>query len=454
MIDTSDSRELTVRELQDRGVLLVEDGNHGDDRPRPDEFADEGVAFIRAADMDRGRVLFDRASNINAVARQRIRKGIGAPGDVLLSHKGTVGKVALVPLEAPAFVCSPQTTFWRSLNRDELDRRFLFAYLKSAVFQNQLTAFKGETDMADYVSLTNQRGLKVPVPPIGIQRAIAGVLGALDDKIDLNARTNETLEAMARALFTSWFVDFDPVRAKAKGRPPACMDPDTAALFPASFAAGELGPIPAGWSVSTLKNVTSKIGSGATPRGGDRSYVNFGTAFIRSQNVYDSLFVWDGLARISDEAAEQLRGVTVQNGDVLINITGASILRTCVVERAVLPARVSQHVAIVRATPGVPPEYIHQHLLQPATKSYLLGMDAGGSRQAVTKGHLESVRLVLPPGLVLARFAELTEPMSETVNANNEQTRTLGLIRDALLPKLLSGALRVRDADRIVERAV
>src|SRR2546429_9800457 len=107
-------RTATVTELQREGVLLVEDGNHGEYRPRPDEFVSAGVAFIRAADMDAGRVLFETASRINERARQRITKGIGAPGDVLLSHKGTVGKVALVLDDAPPFVCSPQTTFWRT----------------------------------------------------------------------------------------------------------------------------------------------------------------------------------------------------------------------------------------------------------------------------------------------------------------------------------------------------
>src|SRR5436189_5836749 len=120
---------MTVEQLQQRRILLVEDGNHGEYRPRPDEFVSAGVAFIRAADMDSGRVLFESASRINERARQRITKGIGAPGDVLLSLKGTVGKVALVPEQAAqAFVCSPQTTFWRSLDSDRLDRRYLYAF--------------------------------------------------------------------------------------------------------------------------------------------------------------------------------------------------------------------------------------------------------------------------------------------------------------------------------------
>jgi type I restriction enzyme S subunit len=200
-------RNATVADLQRAGVLLVEDGNHGEYRPRPDEFVDDGVAFIRAADMDAGRVLFEKASRITEHARGRITKGIGAPGDILLSHKGTVGKVAFVSDDAPAFVCSPQTTFWRSLDPSVLDRQYLYAFLRSPAFQRQLGTRAGETDMAPYVSLTSQRGLSVTLPPTAIQRAIANILGTLDDKIELNRQINETLEAITRAVFKSWFVD-------------------------------------------------------------------------------------------------------------------------------------------------------------------------------------------------------------------------------------------------------
>src|SRR5271166_3562972 len=168
----------TVRDLQRDGVLLVEDGNHGEYRPRPDEFVNSGTAFIRAADLDAGRVLFESASKINETARARINKGIGAPGDVLLSHKGTVGKVALVPDRAPPFVCSPQTTFWRTLDPTRLDRAYLYGFLRSPGFHAQLATRAG-------VSLTSQRGLSVSIPPIEEQRAIGRILDALDEKFEL-----------------------------------------------------------------------------------------------------------------------------------------------------------------------------------------------------------------------------------------------------------------------------
>jgi type I restriction enzyme S subunit len=295
--------------------------------------------------------------------------------------------------------------------------------------------------------------MPILLPPIDEQRAIARILGTLDHKIELNRQMNETLETMARSLFKSWFVDFDPVRAKAEGRD-SKLPKDVADLFPDVFENSKLGEIPQGWSASTLGKVATKIGSGATPRGGAAVYIDDGVALIRSQNVYDSLFVWDGLARITDGAAAALQGVSVEPEDVLLNITGASFLRTCVVDPDVLPARVNQHVCIIRPIPHVPARYIHLHLLQPSTKSFLMGMDAGASRQAVTKGHIESVPIVVPPTAVLEKFSTVVRPLFSAIGNNNSQFHCLASIRDALLPKLISGALRVKEADRQLEAAL
>ncbi len=175
-----------VRNLEADGVLRVEDGNHGEYRPRPNEFVSDGIPFIRAADMSSGIVNFAAAGKINSVARERIRKGIGAPGDVILSHKGTVGRIAVAPVDSPDFVCSPQTTFWRSLNPSVLDQRFLRFLMQSPDFTRQLDVLKGQTDMAPYVSLSDQRSIELEFPEIGQQKAIAEVLGALDDKLAAN----------------------------------------------------------------------------------------------------------------------------------------------------------------------------------------------------------------------------------------------------------------------------
>jgi type I restriction enzyme, S subunit len=178
---------------------------------------------------------FGTAERINETAFKRIRKGVGKPGDVVFSSKGTVGKIAQAALDCPPFVCSPQTTFWRSLDESVLRQKYLFYFLSSPSFTEQWESRKGETDMADYVSLTAQRQLRVFLPSIEVQDSIVSRLSPIDDRIQLNLKTNHLLEATASALFSSWFVDFDPITAKSEGRMPVGMSGDVAALFPNRF---------------------------------------------------------------------------------------------------------------------------------------------------------------------------------------------------------------------------
>lgn len=348
---------------------------------------------------------------------------------------------------------------------------YVYYFFKSASGRHELLKNSSQVGTPGIGQpLSTLRTIEVPLPPPSVQRIIAKSLGDLDSKIDLNHRINQTLEAIAQAIFKSWFVDFDPVKAKiaaiAEDRDPLraaisvisgkaeveldALQPEqyeklaaTAALFPNEMDESEFGEVPKGWSHKTLAQLTDKIGSGSTPRGGKEVYLEEGVALIRSQNVYDSLFVWEGLARISDEAATQLKGVTVQEDDVLLNITGASILRTCVVEPDALPARVNQHVAIIRAKAGVPPRFIHMHLLRPDIKSYLLGLNAGASREAITKAHIESLTLLTPSIELLAAFQAVTAPLFRQVQNSAQQMRTLSELRSTLLPKLLSGELSV-----------
>ena len=304
------------------------------------------------------------------------------------------------------------------------DTRFLMYAMRVAEVGAYLT---GST--MPKLTQANMNRVPVVAPPLDDQRAIARMLGTLDDKIELNHRMNETLREMARTVFKSWFIDFDRHRG----------------------ARIEDTGLPTGWAWTNLALLTSKIGSGSTPRGGDRAYADRGTHLIRSQNVYDENFIWDGLVCIRDEESHRMRSVTVEAGDVLLNITGASILRTCIVDPDVLPARVNQHVAIVRPLADVPSTFVHQHLLRAETKAYLMGMDAGASRQAVTKAHIESVRIPRPPQSVLREFDAITRPMLERIFSSARESRTLAELRDTLVPKLLSGAVRIRDAERAVE---
>ncbi|MDD5029926.1 MAG: restriction endonuclease subunit S [Rhodoferax sp.] len=393
------------------------------------------------------RISEDGIARITLADAKRLSRYLVRAGDIVYSRRGDVERRALIREREVGWLCGTGCLRVR-FGEGTVYPPYAAYYLGHPIVREWIVRHAQGATMPN-LNTTILSSLPFVLPPLEEQRAIAQILATLDDKIELNRRMNETLEAMARAIFQSWFVDFDPVRAKASGESVASicqrlgLTPELLALFPDSFEDSELGEIPKGWAVTTLQGMTSKIGSGATPRGGREVYLEEGTSLIRSQNVYDSNFVWDGLAHITDEAAKQLNGVEVKEGDVLINITGASILRTCVVDPHVLPARVNQHVAIIRAKAGFASRYIHLHLLGLDTKAYLMGLNAGASREAVTKGHLESVPIIDPGEKLLECFGKTVASLYAEVDQLTHQGRTLQSLRDTLLPKLLSGEMQV-----------
>jgi type I restriction enzyme S subunit len=177
---------------------------------------------------------------------------------------------------------------------------------------------------------------------------------------------------------------------------------------------------------TTLRSVTRKIGSGATPRGGSTVYRTGGVSFIRSQNVLDNRMKVEDVARLAADAAHELRGVTVEAGDVLLNITGDSIARCCLVDEAILPARVSQHVAIIRTNDQMDPRFLQRALVNPAMKESLLGMSSGGTRNALTKAMIEELEVPCPDMPIQRAIAEVLGALDDKIAANTDLISTAG----------------------------
>jgi type I restriction enzyme S subunit len=408
------------------------------------DYVPSGIPVIRGQNMGCGRWVGGDFVFVSKEKAESLSANTASPGDLLFTQRGTLGQVAIVPPSPYQKYLISQSQMKLTVNEEIVDSLFMYYLFTSEEQQSYIQANAIQAGVP-HTNLGILKNTPVQIPPLPIQKAIAQVLGKLDDRIELCRRTNETLESTARALFKDWFIDFGPVRAKLEGRDPY-LSADVWSLFPDRLVDSDLGEIPDSWTCATLKDLTVKIGSGSTPRGGSEVYIDSGISLIRSQNVYDSNFVWDGLAYITYSAAEQLKNVTLELEDVLINITGASILRTCVVEPATLPARVNQHVAIIRAKPEIPSRYLHLHLLQKSTKDFLMGMNAGASREAVTKAHLESTPIIRPSDKVLAEFKNSTAPLFNQIQQSNDSIRMLSSLRDNLLPKLLSGELSIPEA--------
>lgn len=269
----------TIQSLIDSGAIVGhKDGNHGSEYPRVEEFGAVGVPFLTAKSLIGGNVDLDSAPRLSPAKADRLRHGFVETGDVLLSHNATVGRVAVLPEVAERVLIGTSLTYFR-VDPNQLSARYLAAYFSGTDFQNQLKSVMSQTTR-NQVPITAQRRLRVVVPALETQMAIATVLGALDDKIELNRRRNQTLEAIARAIFKSWFVDFDPVKAKAAVRREhpdwtdeqvsriACANfkPEIAALFPDSFEDLRAGRVPTGWAFGRIRDLCVRIENGGTPK--------------------------------------------------------------------------------------------------------------------------------------------------------------------------------------------
>lgn len=399
-----------VSDLIRQGLLRIEDGNHGEYRPRRSEFSDNGVSFIRAADMTPSGIRFEVAEKINDVAYSRIRKGIGAPLDVILSHKGTVGKVALAPVDSPSYVCSPQTTFWRSSDHARIDPRFLYFALLSRDFQDQLHALQGESDMAPYVSLTEQRKLRLPLPDPTRQRNITERLGALDDKIALNERIAVTAYKLIRAKYED------------------------------ALCAGAIT-----MSISEIADVYD--GPHATPK-----KTRTGPWFLSISSLSQGRLKLEESAHLDEVDFERwTRRVTPTAGDLLFSY------ETRLGEAALMPSGIraclGRRMALLRPR-SVGSGTLLQAFLSQSFQETI-------RRYSVHGATVDRIPLTEFPSWKIALPAEGTQLLEETLSELGElaerrerENATLGELRDALLPKLMTGEIRVREAEKVVEDVV
>ena len=170
-----------------------------------------------------------------------------------------------------------------------------------------------------------------------------------------------------------------------------------------------------GWKQRQLGEITTKIGSGATPKGGKEAYQEEGITLIRSMNVHNGLFEYKELAHISEEQAEKLDNVTIEENDVLLNITGASVARSCVVPSKILPARVNQHVCIIRCNQCIVPEFLNKLLIDDNYQRLLWSIaEAGATREAITKQQVESLQIIMPPIELQEQFADFVHQVDKS----------------------------------------
>lgn len=275
------------------------------------------------------------------------------------------------------------------------------------------------------------KAFHIALPPIEEQRAIASVLGAFDDKIELNRRMSQTLEALARAIFTSWFVDFDLVHAKAEGRQPVGMDAEIAALLPDSFTDSPLGPIPSGWEVSPLDEIAGFLNGLALQR--------FPATGFDDLPVIKIPELRSGVSPSSGRASRDVPDeYIVGDGDVLFSWSGSLL--------AVLwaggPGALNQH--LFRVTSKTYPRWLYYGwILQHMHRFRAIASAKATTMGHIQRGHLSQALCVVPPRALLSPMTEVLEPLLDRSVLSGQESRSLASARDALLPQLISGELRI-----------
>jgi len=317
---------------------------------------------------------------------------------------------------------------------------YLYYALKATLSQIRSLSYG---TVFDTITMKSFDSLKIPLPRLEEQRAIAHILGALDDKIELNRRMNETLEGIARAIFKSWFVNFDPVRAKAAGQQPPGLAPHIADLFPDAFEASELGEIPKGWDVGTLGMIANEVRDTVQP-----VEIDPGTPYIALQHMPRRCIALNSWDLADDIASAKLR---FKAGDVLFGKLRPYFHK---VGPAPLDGVCSTDIVVCRPQDDLWYGLTLGHMSSDAFVAYTDIGSTGTKMPRTNWRYMSAFRIALPPSRVAAQFAKIVRLMIDRIRHSIFEQQSLAVLRDTLLPKLISGELRVPDAERIVGRRV
>ena len=409
-------------------------------------WVDDGVPVIKIANVKDGRIVADGCGYVSHETAATAREWMTQKGDVLIAMTGYVGEIARVR-SGEKYLINQRVGRFDFLDDSPVIPEFFFYYLRQSEVRSLLeTMARGSAQ--PNLSASDAAKLWVPVPPPAEQRAIAHILGKLDEKIELNRKQNETLEAMARALFKAWFVDFEPVRAKQEGRwqrgqslpglPGHLYD-----IFPDRLIESELGEIPEGWEMRSLDSIANYLNGLALQKFPPESETEFLPVIKIAQ-------LRAGNTNGADKASTQIKPeYVVVDGDVLFSWSGSLEVEVWNGGRGAL----NQH--LFKVTSNEVPKWFYFF----ATRQHLSDFRAIASGKATTMGHIQrkhltDARIAVAPPESMKKFDAVIASQFDQLVSNAQQSRSLAQLRDTLLPKLISGELRVPDAERIVGAAV
>jgi type I restriction enzyme S subunit len=378
-------------------------------------------------------------------------RGLPEPGDVVITTEAPLGEVAQLGGDRVALA---QRIILLRGDRRRLDNTYLKYCLSANYVQSQLHGRASGTTVTG-IKQSELRKIEIALPPLAEQRNIAVVLRSLDDKIEHNHQMNATLEAMAHALFKSWFVDFDPVKAKAAGRAPEGIDADAASLFPSEFEESELGPIPKGWEMLSLGELVDV----------KHGYA-FKSEYFRDEPPGDILLTPGNFEIGGGFKADKFKyydgfcpdDFVLEVKDLLVTMTDLSKASDTLGYPALVPTALSNSrylhnqrlgKIIINSPERVSKMHLYYLLRSESYRKEVLASMTGTTVKHTSPARIKAFRFAFPKDNLSLRFGEYADALYDNQSANNEQSFTLANIRNVLLPRLISGQLRIPDIEQV-----
>lgn len=412
---------------------------------KPGEESPDGVLFIRGGDIVAGRINTSQLRTISKDVSNQYSRTLLRGGELLISLVGNPGEVALVPNTLIGANIARQVGLVR-IDPSKADSNYIQFFLRSKVGRDVLLAYsKGSVQQV--INLKDLKAVKIPLPELSAQRKIATSMQAIDDRITLLRETNTTLEVIAQALFKSWFVDFDPVRAKSEGKLPEGMDEAIVALFPDAFEETELGMVPKGWKINKLKEIIDLFGGQAFK---SKDYISQGIFVLRTNNFKH------GIAKKNDNDVflpnsflDLYKDFVCEAFDYHLVMVGDSIGKTGMILPHLLPALRNQNMWCFRPKNKKILSRLYIKFIVDKISSELINFASGSARDFFKRDDFKNRKLITPNDEVLISYSIITNPILEKISINCSKMETLNNLRDILLPRLISGKLRPVDVEEI-----
>lgn len=398
-------------------------------------YVSKGIPMVRVTDIKGGFLSLAEAKHVDDVVYQEFtKKRKPATGDLIISRVGSFGLVSLV--KNGDLFCLGQNT---ALIVPKINFRYLYYCMQSQFVQRQIEQVAvGSTQKT--ISLASIKSLQIPVAATREIDIIAHILGSLDDKIELNQRMNDTLESIAQALYKSWFVDFDPVKSMAEGRKPEGMDDAIASLFPASFTESNRCLIPKGWVLGKLGDIANNPRTGVQPTEISPDIPYIGLEHMPRRSI--SLYEWEGAGKVTSTKS------AMQAGDFLFGK-----LRPYFHKVGISPINgiTSTDILIVRPKSDCFYSYLLMQISSVPFVEYTNKTSQGTKMPRTSWQDMSRYEAIFPDEKVFAAYDALVRPMFHRIVSNIHENKTLISIRDNLLPRLISGKLRVDEISETVE---